>query len=76
MLFSFKVKCSRGKCLSSKLFSDDVLFCLFLMLHPPVQYPRDHYVKEGNLFAHDVKADKDMHDRDNFINNISPAMDV
>lgn len=46
------------------------------MLHPPVQYPRDHYVKEGNLFAHDVKADKDMHDRDNFINNISPAMDV
>lgn len=37
---------------------------------------RDHYLKEGNLFAYDVKADKDMHDRDNFIDNISPALDI
>eukprot|EP00985_Skeletonema_marinoi_P011754 scaffold5581_cov156-Skeletonema_marinoi.AAC.23 len=46
-----------------------------LLLQTELQQ-RDDYTKKANLFAHDVKADKDMHDRDNFIDNISPEMDV
>lgn len=37
---------------------------------------RNHYVQEGNLFAYDVKADSDMHDRDDFFDRIAPALDV
>jgi hypothetical protein len=37
---------------------------------------RDHYIKEGNLFAYDVKADKDMHDREVFFDRISPSLDI
>ena len=37
---------------------------------------RNDYVKNGNLFAYEVKADKDMHDRDNFFNKIEDALDV
>ncbi len=48
-----------------------------LMFRPPTTtYSRNHYLKEGNLFAYDVTADKDMHDRDNFFEKISPALDV
>eukprot|EP00956_Cyclotella_meneghiniana_P026883 scaffold59206_cov67-Cyclotella_meneghiniana.AAC.1 len=37
---------------------------------------RMHYLEEGNLFAYDVQADRDMHDRDDFIDKIVPALDV
>ena len=37
---------------------------------------RNNYLKESNLFAYDVKADRDMHDRDNFIENIAPVLDI
>ena len=37
---------------------------------------RNHYVQEGNLFAYDVKADSDMHDRDDFFDRIAPALDI
>jgi hypothetical protein len=37
---------------------------------------RDRYIKEGNLFAYDVKADKDMHDREVFFDRISPSLDI
>ena len=47
-----------------------------MLLHLSYLFSRDHYLKEGNLFAYDVKADKDMHDRDNFFDKISPALDV
>ncbi len=80
MLFSFKVKCSKGKCLTSKLLFVMLSSCSFADFKcftiPTISFSRDHYVKEGNLFAYDVKADKDMHDRDNFIDKISPALDV
>jgi len=46
-----------------------------LLLQTELQQ-RDYYTKKANLFVHDVKADNDMHDRDNFIDNISPALDV
>lgn len=34
------------------------------------------YLKEGNLFAFDVQADRDMHDRDAFIDKIAPGLDM
>jgi len=37
---------------------------------------RNRYIKEGNLFAFDVQADKDMHDRDMFIDRISATLDI
>ena len=37
---------------------------------------RMRYFNEGNLFAYDIKADHDMHDRDEFIEKIVPALDV
>ena len=37
---------------------------------------RMHYFKEGNLFAFDVQADRDMHDRDHFIDKIAPGLDI
>lgn len=37
---------------------------------------RNRYVKEGNLFAYDVKADADMHDRDEFFDKVAPGLDV
>ena len=49
---------------------------MLLQLYLIYSLYRDHYLKEGNLFAYDVKADKDMHDRDNFFDKISPALDV
>ncbi|KAL9184373.1 hypothetical protein ACHAXT_002459 [Thalassiosira profunda] len=37
---------------------------------------RNRYIKDGNLFAYDVKADKDMHERDEFFDRIAPALDM
>lgn len=37
---------------------------------------RMRYFKEGNLFAYDVQAYRDMHDRDEFIEKIAPDLDV
>ena len=37
---------------------------------------RNRYIKDGNLFAYDVKADKDMHERDEFFDRIAPALDL
>lgn len=37
---------------------------------------RQRYLKKANLFAHDIQEDHNMHDRDNFIENIVPEMDV
>lgn len=37
---------------------------------------RQRYLKEGNLFAYDIQEDKNMHDRDEFIENISSEMDI
>eukprot|EP01083_Nonionella_stella_P029512 81220_1 len=37
---------------------------------------RTHYIKEGNLFAYDVKADGNMHDRDEFFEHVVPEMDM
>ena len=37
---------------------------------------RTRYLKEGNLFAYDVKADQDMHERDEFIEHVVPALDL
>lgn len=37
---------------------------------------RMRYLKEGNLFAYDVQADRDMHERDEFIDRVSPGLDI
>ena len=37
---------------------------------------RTRYLKEGNLFAYDVKADQDMHERDEFIEHVVPELDL
>ena len=37
---------------------------------------RSHYIQEGNIFAYDVKADHDMHERDDFFALIAPALDM
>lgn len=37
---------------------------------------RNRYIKEGNLFAHDVRADKDMLDRDILFDKISVSLDI
>ena len=37
---------------------------------------RSHYIQEGNIFAYDVKADHDMHERDDFFAQIAPALDM
>ena len=78
----FNLNCSTGKC-PPKTY-------IYLIIHTPLvafvriliylsilfSATRNDYVKNGNLFAYEVKADKDMHDRDNFFNKIEDALDV
>ncbi len=78
----FNLNCSTGKCppktyiyLSSTrswlpLYGFSFTFQFLFSAN------RNDYVKNGNLFAYEVKADKDMHDRDNFFNKIEDALDV
>ena len=74
----FNLNCSTGKC-PLKTY-----IILIHISHMPFSFTfellfsanRNDYVKNGNLFAYEVKADKDMHDRDNFFNKIEDALDV
>ena len=74
----FNLNCSTGKC------PPKTYIILIHINHIPFSCTsqllfsanRNDYVKNGNLFAYEVKADKDMHDRDNFFNKIEDALDV
>ena len=74
----FNLNCSTGKC-PPKTYT-----ILIHINHMPFSCTfqlsfstnRNDYVKNGNLFAYEVKADKDMHDRDNFFDKIEDALDV
>ena len=74
----FNLNCSTGKCPPKTYMTRPWLHlygfsCTFQLLF---SNNRSDYVKNGNLFAYEVKADKDMHDRDNFFNKIEDALDV
>jgi VanZ family protein len=78
----FNLNCSTGK--SHPSSTQDIYHLKHINNHLPFSCTfqllfstnRNDYVKNGNLFAYEVKADKDMHDRDNFFNKIEDALDV